>query len=163
VKPNAIRATRRRLFLLWPVFLLAGCDGLSLPGVDASLEADVRTLLAQHGVQPSRLACRQSGRTRAGTCTVSLSPDQAGRLRATLGLEDASDSAGQRLLRFLGSASETGCQSSAEVPAARWRVWYAAGRPEQLRVVGGSAFEYLVLFYVLEEGQGCIELAYAYG
>lgn len=151
------------LCLFLPVFLLGGCDRVSMLSFNVGLEADVRSLLGQHGIHLARLACRQSGRTRAGTCAVGLTPEQADRLRSTLGLNEASDADGQRLQRFLAHAGGGGCRSDGHPLAGGWSVWYAAGRPKQLQLDSGSAFEYLVFYYGPEEGSGCLDLAYAYG
>ena len=141
--------------------LLIGCAALWNPVQRGGLDADVRQLLRRAGVTPAQLDCRMLGATRDGECSLRLAPSDAGALIRSLKLEAIpADAAATSSLSLLVRLKGPGCAAALSGPIERHGI---EGRPASLRLMGGSAFEYLLLSVDPRSQRACLQVSYAYG
>ncbi len=131
----------------------------------AGLRSDMAELLAKSGLPKRPLECRMVATTNDAFCTFSAEPGEAARLASELSLQP----------HFLGTPPGTSggyfkspanhrCRLALRaVGGGRVEVFGRAGRPKELRLRNGRAFEYLLLFQDPSAPEVCIEVSYSYG
>lgn len=101
------------------------------------------------------------GATRDGECSLRLAPSAAGALIRGLKLEAIpADAAATSSLSLLVRLKGPGCAAALSGPIERHGI---EGRPASLRLMGGSAFEYLLLSFDPRSQRACLQVSYAYG
>ncbi len=138
--------------------LLIGCGPLWNAANRSRLESDVRELLKTAAVSPQNLECRMVGTTRAGSCSLRMSPSETASVIRTLALEsiDSSSEDPSLLIAHAGPS----CVAGASAPLTAFGI---TGNPSSLRLPSGSAFSYLLLTINESTGQACVQVCYSYG
>jgi hypothetical protein len=133
---------------------LGGCE-MALNAMNRQLAEDVGELLARHGAKIDRPACHMIGATRAGACTMTLTPEQVEHVIAGLTLEASGEDR---------PTPSTACASIlASTPRDQIRAFMTTGdRPPELRLSRGMAFDELWLVQNRQTGRVCIQATYAY-
>jgi hypothetical protein len=150
------RVSIRRAGLAVACLALAACDRDGGP-----LATDVRDLLQPAGVSPQPMTCRMVGQTRMGVCALSLTDTETASVVRALALTDTTASRdAASIADFVFAQAKGDCIGDA---GSRRAVFVASGRPQALRLPGGTAFEELVLTVDLTTRQACIHASYAYG
>jgi len=150
-----------RLFSILGCLLAAGCGSLLTVVNRSSLEFDVRQILKKAAVEPQQIQCRMVDTSRAGACTFRLSPLESEAIIRSLKLKDiAPSSIGDSYLAHLVAQREGSCITGNPGDLVTFAI---AGRPKQLRLAGGSAFEYLILTVNKSTEEACLRTAYSYG
>jgi hypothetical protein len=143
------------------VLFVTGCPSAIERANRGSFERHVRELLQKADLADLVIDCRMNSATRDGKCEFSADRAQIETLARALALVAASaDSPQDRIARSSQRFSALG-QRYREGQGIT--VYVAAGRPPQLRLEDGSAFEFCVLYFDEAGGRACLELSYAYG
>lgn len=124
----------------------------------ASAERDFRALLATCNVRPGSLVVIPVAGSRAARLELDLSAQEVRAIVGKLGLKERDPSAKD------SSQGKCGCENHPPLrPFGESKVYGASGRPARLRLKGGSALEFLKLYWNPHTGKACVELEYAYG
>lgn len=159
----AARARDRRqgqaVALLLVAVVALGCDRAWNAANRGAATRDVKALLAPHAadVAPD---CHMAGVSRNVECEFAATAEDVGHLVAGLGLRSLDASALDRLGATPAAAS--GCvETFRRRPTVRR--YGIAGRPPQLGLARGGAFEFLLLYHDVGDSRACVQLSYAYG
>jgi hypothetical protein len=151
--------------LLALVSLTLSCERTWNAANRSSLRTDVAAVLESHGIDRKGIvSCRMVETTRAGVCSLTLTPDEVTRLVDGLELAavDLTSQEGQQLLSRVttdaGAADELH-----DKPSKKQQVWGLFDRPRQLNLRQGAAFEYLVLSYWKSDAWARLYVSYTYG
>jgi hypothetical protein len=139
---------------------LAGCAPAWDRANRGALEDDLTTLFRNHGVSGLELDCAMVGATRTGTCTTEAPPDQVAALVDGLGLWAVDPQEDRAALEAW--EAEGGCRTMDAWRSEEPSVYRSAIRADEFRV-GGSTFEYLLLYYSNSTAYLCLQASYAYG
>ncbi len=152
------------ILLLMILFTIPACEWLWDAGNRGTLTRHVAEILLTHGVEARGLECRMVGTSRAGECTIQLTAQEARRIISALGLRKEEEALG---------GNETGPQDpevtgesksmSQEHKSSASAVFGISGRPANLRLKDGSAFDYFKLFITQGLDGAKIRVAYSYG
>ena len=154
-----------RAIILWMIlFTISACEWLWDAGNRGTLTRHVAELLKNNGVEARGLECRMVGTSRAGECTIQLTAQEAQRVIPGLGLRKEEEALG---------ANEMGRQNpevtgdwksrSQERKRSSVAVFGIFGRPANLRLKDGSAFDFFKLVITRSLNGGKISVAYSYG
>jgi len=154
------------IYILTVTFLVAlsSCERAWNAVNRSALEDDVESLLARCGIEQSApVSCSMVGATRDGVCGLALSWPQINRLVEELNLVvlDPGDPQHSALLDQLQGSPPTCLQPDDDTELSQ--AWIALGRPPELRLESGSAFEFLLVFYRQSDSYACFQMSYAYG
>lgn len=138
-----------------------GCGSLLIVVNRSSFERDILKLLKQAAVVPKQIHCRMVGSTRDGVCSLRLSPLEHEAIIRSLKLEAFTSSAAvDSYLAMLVAQHDNSCVSGNSEDLVTLAI---AQRPTQLRLPGGSAFEYLILTFNKSTEEACLRTSYSYG
>jgi hypothetical protein len=141
--------------------LAAGCGSLLIDVNRSSFERDMRQLLKQSAVVPKQIQCRMVGTTRDGVCSLRLSPLEHEAIIRSLKLEAVTSSS--PVDSYLAQLVDQPNNSCVPGNSGDLVTFAIAERPTQLRLSGGSAFEYLILTVNKSTEEACLRTAYSYG
>ena len=151
---NTLVACCLSLVAIGIVLLSAGCEKVWTVANRGHLQRDMTALAQQVGVTLTAPDCHMVGMTRDGVCTFKTSSRQIAQL--VQGLKLKSESANPLL--------ETRCGSQDAFRAATRLYRYSVGgRPPELRLKDGSAFQFLSLLYNAGNQSACVALSYSDG
>lgn len=107
------------------------------------------------------MTCRMVGQTRMGVCALSLTDAETASVVRALALKDTTTSRdAASIADFVFAQAKGECIGDA---GSRRAAFVGHGRPQALRLPGGTAFEVVVLTIDLTTRRGCIHASYAYG
>ncbi len=153
------------LLLILAFGYLPGCETIWNYINQPTLKRDVVELFRSHGVALNNPCCRMIGTSRSARCELRLTPEQVNLIVKGLNLKASK-------LEYLAEGNpwikipepKRGCLTSKFFQGVKQvNVYGVEGRPPQLRLKSGSAFEYFILFQDLESDNVCIQVSYAYG
>ena len=151
-------------------FLVAGvltlsCDRAWDAANRRAARADVKALLAAHGAPDLAPDCTMVGVSRDVECEFSATAEDLTHLVSGLSLRPVDS--GSSLQDDIANLNRRLPGPSRCVEHFRhWpnvRLYSATGRPPQLRLDGGSAFEFLLLYHDVSTSRACAWLSYSYG
>ncbi len=151
-----------KIFSLFILLLLVGCESSWNRANVSALQTDLETLLSTQGIEISLQTCSMVGTTRTGYCRFTEESHMAEDIiqafdLSMVPLENAT-------IAFIDEELEAGCGSIPSIlEGSEGRLYLISGRPQQLRLPNGSAFEYMLLLYNASIGQACVQVSYAYG
>jgi hypothetical protein len=163
---SAIIMDKKKRIILPAVLcsLLLACDLWTLAN-RTPLTTDVNELLSTAATTPLDLTCNMLEGTRSGYCLFTADEEMVEEMAARLELDARIASLADRsTVPPIVTDGETGCLdpgifgSVDGLPA-----YWLGGRPDQLSLADGSQFEYMLLLFNNATGQGCVQVAYAYG
>jgi hypothetical protein len=146
------------------ISLTTACDRAWNGANRSTLRSDVAAMLDNHGIDRKGIvSCRMVETTRAGVCSLTLTPDEVTRLVEGLALDpvDLASQEGQELLSQITLDNDT--TEELQDKASKKQVWGLVGRPPQLTLKQDVAFEYLVLSYWRSDAWARLYVSYAYG
>ena len=155
----------KRVIILWVILITTpACEWLWDAGNRGTLTRHVAELLHTHGVEARGLKCRMVGTSRAGECTVQLTDREAQRVISGLGLRKEEEALGAKEMgpKNPGVTGEWKSRSN-EHKSAEVAAFGISGRPANLRLEDGSAFDFFKLVITPGLKGGKIRVAYSYG
>lgn len=144
--------------------LTASCASIWNRVNHVPFQEDINRLLIPSGVPFVLWDCRMAGTTRTGSCELEISPKQLDAIRAYLNMGEGQHWGAGESSRASGFLQGSPCLDRHSASISEEVLTYLiTGRPAQLRLAGGSQFEYLLIAVDPAGGNTCIEASYAYG
>jgi hypothetical protein len=147
------------VLLAGAAFLWTGCVN------QMGLERDARELLGRCGVSPAKITATQNLRTRTGLIEFSASPEEVRKIVDCLKLVEVKPEERDSDRELSVGLREARSQYSHPLLAenADVLVFKSGRRTEELKLPGGSSFEYLLLYRERAGNRVLMQLSYAYG
>ena len=143
---------------------LSSCERVWNAVNRSALEEDVRSLLTTRAIEQNvPVTCSMVGATRDGVCGLEMAWSEIAFVVEQLNLV-VLDPADPQHLAYLNQlqGSSTSCLQPDD-DAESSKAWVALGRPPELRLESGAAFEFLLVIYRQSESRACFLMSYAYG
>lgn len=159
---GAMFLCRKRALLFVAAVLALACDRAWDAANRGAATADVKALLAAHGAPDVTPECKMAGVSRNVECIFDATVEDAMNLVSGLSLRPVDSSSSLQDGVGTKPTAVSGCVEAFR-GGPNVRLYGVTGRPPQLRLAGGSAFEFLLLYHDVSASRACVQLSYAYG
>lgn len=152
--------------LLLTLFTMTSCESVYNLVESEGLKNHVTELFKKYGNTSVEPTCQMIGATRSGFCELRGSDQQIAQTASNLNLQEVvpEKMSDDELLRYQLLAGEKGCAKMSVAGKGKFiKIYKSERRANNLKLINGQAFEYLLLYYNSQSNDVCVQASYSFG